>query len=124
MNKKTLKEMRIAAEAGLEHGVANKAALAEAVPVLMILKSAAVVSAAKTLGKALLTATLATLGVSWFSGCSSMSTTPRGQTTEIVAVGIPAIAWISHTSQEADHRVGDTNAVSQANDVAVAVELK
>jgi len=53
------------------------------------------------------------------SGCSSLATTPRGQTTEIVAIGIPAVAWISHTSQDADHRAGDTNAVIQlnANDV-------
>jgi len=51
--------------------------------------------------------------------------TPRGQTTEIVAVGIPAVAWISHTSQDANHGGGDTNGVSQANssDVPVSVGL-
>lgn len=49
------------------------------------------------------------------AGCSSLSQTPRGQTTEIVAVGIPAVAWISHTSQDANHGGGDTNGVSQAN---------
>ena len=59
-------------------------------------------------------------GVVALTGCSSMSTTPRGQTTEIVAVGIPAVAWISHTSQEADHRGGDTNGVSQANAATVS----
>jgi len=40
MSKKTLKEMRIAAEAALEKGVANKATLAEAVPVLVELQEA------------------------------------------------------------------------------------
>jgi len=40
MSKKTLKDMRIAAEAVLENGVANKAALAEAVPVLVELQEA------------------------------------------------------------------------------------
>jgi len=53
--------------------------------------------------------------VSVATGCSSMSTTPRGQTTEIVAVGIPAVAWISHTSQDAVDSGSDTNAVIQAN---------
>lgn len=54
-------------------------------------------------------------GMVALTGCSSMGTAPRGQTTEIVAVGIPAVAWISHTSQEADHRAGDTNVVTQSN---------
>ena len=56
-------------------------------------------------------------------GCSSMTTTPRGQTTEIVAVGIPAVAWISHTSQEADHSGSDTNSVIQSNSVDTATEV-
>ena len=47
----------------------------------------------------------------------------RGQTTEIIAVGIPAIAWVSHTSQEADHSGSDTNGVSQANTSDVDVPL-
>lgn len=32
------------------------------------------------------------------TGCTSMATPPRGQSTEIIASGIPAIAWISHSS--------------------------
>jgi len=81
----------------------------------------------KTLGKQLWEAVkpvlLAAIGgglVAFGSGCSSMTTTPRGQTTEIVAVGIPAVAWISHTSQEAEHSGSDTNAVFQANDATVS----
>ena len=61
--------------------------------------------------------------VSFASGCSSMTTTPRGQTTEIVAVGIPAVAWISHTSQDADHSGSDTNSVIQSNSVDTATEV-
>ena len=38
-----------------------------------------------------------------------MATQPRGQTTEIIACGIPAIAWISHSSQMAENYGGDTN---------------
>jgi len=86
----------------------------------------------KELGKALWEAVkpvlLVALGgglVTLADGCSSLNQTPRGQTTEIVAVGIPAIAWISHTSQDATHGGGDTNGVSQANssDVPVSVNL-
>ena len=43
------------------------------------------------------------------TGCTSMATQPRGQTTEIIACGIPAIAWISHSSQLAENYGGDTN---------------
>ena len=64
---------------------------------------------------------VATLGA--VVGCSSMTTTPRGQTTEIVAVGIPAVAWISHTSQDADHSGSDTNSVIQSNSVDTATEV-
>ena len=64
---------------------------------------------------------VATLGA--VVGCSAMTTTPRGQTTEIVAVGIPAVAWISHTSQDADHSGSDTNSVIQSNSVDTATEV-
>lgn len=57
------------------------------------------------------------------AGCSSLSQTPRGQTTEIVAVGIPAIAWISHTAQDADHSGSDTNGANQANSPVVPVSV-
>ena len=43
-----------------------------------------------------------------------MATQPRGQTTEIIACGIPAIAWISHSSQMAENYGGDTNAPTNA----------
>jgi len=77
-----------------------------------------VVAAAKTLGKAVLYAALATLGV-WGTGCSSQGTSPRGQTTEIVAVGIPAVAWISHSTMCETNAAGDTNTAVQVNPVVV-----
>jgi len=77
--------------------------------------------------KTLLIAAIGGGVVSMASGCSSLTQTPRGQTTEVIAIGIPSIAWISHTSQEADHRGGDTNAVSQTTtsdvDVPVSASL-
>ena len=39
-----------------------------------LLKNDSVVAAAKTLGKAVLTAALATLGINWLSGCSFFGT--------------------------------------------------
>ena len=71
-----------------------------------------VVAAAKTLGKALLYAVLSTVGVSWVSGCTSASPKTRGQMTEIVAVGIPAVAWISHSTQVDESAGSDTNATN------------
>jgi len=47
--------------------------------IMNIIKSEAVVSAAKTLGKAILTATLATLGITWFSGCSALTPSTKSQ---------------------------------------------
>jgi len=60
-------------------------------------------------------------GIVAFTGCSAMSTPTRGQTTEIVAVGIPAVAWISHTAQDAEHNGNDANTNSdvRTNDVSV-----
>ena len=56
-------------------------------------------------------------------GCSSLAPDTRGQRTEIVAVGIPAIAWISHSTQTADHAGGDTNGVAQSNAQSVSVPI-
>ena len=50
-----------------------------------------------------------------------MATQPRGQTTEIIACGIPAIAWISHSSQLAENYGGDTNAPTNTTHQVVPV---
>ena len=63
------------------------------------------------------------------TGCTSMATQPRGQTTEIIwgqtteiiACGIPAIAWISHSSQLAENYGGDTNAPTNTTHQVVPV---
>lgn len=84
----------------------------------------------KALGKQLWEAVkpvlLAAIGggvVSLTSGCSGLTQAPRGQTTEVVAFGVPAIAWVSHTTQSADHSGGDTNGVSQVNPVTTVVPI-
>ena len=84
----------------------------------------------KELGKQLWEAVkpvlLAAIGggiVSVATGCSGLTQAPRGQTTEVVAFGVPAVAWISHTTQSAEHNAGDKNGVSQANTSDVDVPL-
>ena len=84
----------------------------------------------KELGRQLWTAVkpvlLAAIGggiVSVAAGCSGLTQAPRGQTTEVVAFGVPAIAWVSHTSQSAEQHGGDTNAVSQVNPVTTVVPI-
>jgi len=84
-----------------------------------IVKNENVKAAAQTLGKAVLYAGLSALGVTWMSGCSSAAPAARGQTTEIVAVGIPAVAWISHSSMCETNAAGDTNGTIQVNPVVV-----
>jgi len=85
----------------------------------IIIKNENVIAAAKTLGKALLYAALSALGVSWLSGCSSASPNPRGQTTEIIALGIPAVAWITHSTMCETNAAGDTNGTTQVNPVVI-----
>ncbi len=84
----------------------------------------------RALGKALWAAAkpvlLGALGggmVATTSGCSSLVPATRGQHTEIFAVGIPAVAWISHSTQTATHAGGDTNGVVQANAQQVNVPI-
>ena len=84
----------------------------------------------KALGKALWEAVkpvlLAAIGggiVTVAAGCSGLTQAPRGQTTEVVAFGVPAIAWVSHTTQNAEHNGGDTNGVSQTNPVTTIVPI-
>ena len=61
--------------------------------------------------------------VSFATGCSGTAQTPRGQTTEVVAFGVPAVAWISHTTQNAEQYGGDTNGVTQVNPVMTSVPV-
>ena len=84
----------------------------------------------KKLGKQLWAAVkpvlLAAIGggiVSVAAGCSGLTQAPRGQTTEVEAYGVPAIAWVSHTTQSAEHNGGDTNGVTQVNPVTTVVPI-
>ena len=57
-------------------------------------------------------------------GCSSLTPSAKTQTMGVYAFGIPGIAVITHSSQDADARGDDANAPAQANPVSVKVPIK
>ena len=58
------------------------------------------------------------------SGCSSLTPSAKTQTMGVYAFGIPGIAVITHSTQEADARGDDENAPTQANPVSVSVPIR
>ena len=80
---------------------------------MKILKSESVVAAAKMLGKALLTATLSALGVTWLSGCSALTPASKSQSMTVTALGFPAITVVTTTSQAATNS-GDAEIADEA----------
>ena len=58
------------------------------------------------------------------SGCSSLTPSAKTQTMDVYAFGIPGIAVITHSTQDADARGDDANAPTQANPVSVSVPIK
>ena len=84
----------------------------------------------KELGKLLWAAVkpvlLAAIGggvVSVASGCSSLTPSSKVQSMGVYAFGLPAVAVITQSSQNADYSGGDTNGVSQANPVTTVVPI-
>ena len=61
--------------------------------------------------------------VSVAAGCSSMTPTSKSQTLSVVGIGIPAIAIVSSSAQEADASGGDENKPTQANPVTTIVPI-
>ena len=57
-------------------------------------------------------------------GCSSLTPSAKTQTMGVYAFGIPGIAVITHSTQDADARGDDANAPAQANPVSVKVPIK
>ena len=84
----------------------------------------------KKLGKQLWEAVkpvlLAAIGggiVSVAAGCSSLTPSSKVQSMGVYALGLPAVAIITQSSQAADYRGGDTNGVNQANPVTTIVPI-
>ena len=61
--------------------------------------------------------------VSVATGCSSLVPTSKTQTLSVVGLGIPAIAFVSSSSEGADASGGDENAPVQANPVTTVVPI-
>jgi hypothetical protein len=58
------------------------------------------------------------------SGCSSLTPSAKTQTMSLYAIGIPGIAVVTQSTQNADNTVDDDNKPVQANPVSVKVPIK
>lgn len=56
-------------------------------------------------------------------GCSSLTPSTKTQAQTVMAIGLPGIAFITSTGQNATYPGGDTNAVSQANPANVTTPV-
>ena len=57
------------------------------------------------------------------AGCSSLTPSSKVQSMGVYAFGLPAVAIITQSNQNADYSGGDTNGVSQANPVTTIVPI-
>ena len=85
----------------------------------------------KELGKQLWDAVkpvlLAAIGgglVTLANGCSSLTPSAKTQTMSLYAIGIPGIAVVTHSTQDADNKGDDENRPTQANPVSVETKVK
>jgi hypothetical protein len=58
------------------------------------------------------------------SGCSSLTPSAKTQTMSLYAIGIPGIAVVTQSTQNADNTGDDDNKSVQANPVSVDVPVK
>ena len=58
------------------------------------------------------------------SGCSSLTPSAKTQTMSLYAIGIPGIAVVTQSTQNADNTGDDDNKPVQANPVSVKVPIK
>ena len=58
------------------------------------------------------------------SGCSALTPSAKTQTMSLYAIGIPGIAVVTHSTQDADNKGNDENRPTQANPVSVETKVK
>ena len=58
------------------------------------------------------------------SGCSALTPSAKTQTMSLYAIGIPGIAIVTQSTQDADNKGDDENKPVQANPVSVDVPIK
>ena len=85
----------------------------------------------KSLGKALWAAVkpvlLGAVGggvIALTDGCSALTPSAKTQSMSLYAVGIPGIAIVTHSTQDADNKGDDENRPTQANPVSVDVPIR
>ena len=73
---------------------------------------------------AMLHFTLYILHFTFAAGCSSLTPSAKTQTMSLYAIGIPGVAVVTHSTQEADNKGDDENRPTQANPVSVDVPIR
>ena len=63
-------------------------------------------------------------GAAILAGCSDLRPSAKTQTMSLYAIGIPGIAIVTQSTQDADNRGDDENKPSQVNPVTVEVPIK
>ena len=58
------------------------------------------------------------------SGCSALTPSAKTQTMSLYAIGIPGVAVVTHSTQDADNKGDDENRPAQANPVSVETKVK
>ncbi len=63
-------------------------------------------------------------GAAILAGCSALTPSAKTQTMSLYAIGIPGIAVVTHSTQDADNKGDDENRPTQANPVSVDVPIR
>ena len=58
------------------------------------------------------------------SGCSALTPSAKTQAMSLYAIGIPGVAVVTHSTQDADNKGDDENKPTQTNPVRVDVPIK
>ena len=58
------------------------------------------------------------------SGCSALTPSAKTQTMSLYAIGIPGVAVVTQSTQDADNKGDDENRPTQANPVSVETKIK
>ena len=78
----------------------------------------------KIAAAALLHFTFYILHFTFAAGCSALTPSAKTQTMSLYAIGIPGIAVVTHSTQDADNKGDDENRPTQANPVSVDVPIR
>ena len=63
-------------------------------------------------------------GAAILAGCSALTPSAKTQTMSLYAIGIPGVAVVTHSTQDADNKGDDENKPTQANPVSVETKIK